>query len=70
MKNYKFTTTITIKWFFSDKVQDVCDIFEADSLENAREQYEAKKRMTIIMDIPSNYKNDVTFALKDISIIE
>jgi hypothetical protein len=69
MKTYKFITTITIKWFFYNKVQDVCDIFEAESLEEARKQYEAKKIRTIIMDIPSNYKNDVIFSLKDISII-
>lgn len=69
MKNYKFITTITVKWFFTNTVQDVCDIFEAESLEEAKEKYEEKKIRTLIMDVPSRYRNDIIFSLKDISIL-
>lgn len=69
MKTYKFITTITYKQFFSDKVQDVCDYFEAETLDEARELYEAKKRRAIIFDIPSSERKNIIFALKDVSIL-
>ena len=42
---------------------------DRNNIEDAKEQYEAKKRKTIIMDIPTSERKNVIFALKDISVI-